>query len=123
MEEIDIQTHGIELDEFMIKSILKRIHSVFGFSKYEIHKMVITLSDVKDNEGNEWKGCFIQIKAKDYLTITTELKSLDIYTAITLAIESAHLKLEHRTINDKTLNNKLEHHRKINLYGSHNMYQ
>jgi len=113
MEEIDIQTRGLELDEPMKKSILTRIHSIFGFYKYDIQKILITLSDIKENEDDEWKGCSIQVKAKGFPAVTTELKSLDIYTAITLAIERTHLKLEHRKINEKYINKKIELNRKV----------
>ncbi len=119
MQTIDIQTEGLELNEHMQKSILQRVHSVFGFGKYEIQKIIITLL----NEHDDRKLCNILVKPKGFPTISTQLESLDIYTATSLAIERAHLKLERRTINDKTIERQLEHNKKNNLFGSHSMYK
>lgn len=121
MTAIDIQTQGFELNEHMQKCILQRIHSVFGFGKYEIQKIIITL--LSENEHDARKSCNILVKPKGLPTISTQLESLDIYTAISLAIERAHLKLERRTINDKTIEKQLENNKKINLYGSHSVYK
>ncbi|MFK7816455.1 MAG: HPF/RaiA family ribosome-associated protein [Gammaproteobacteria bacterium] len=121
MASINIQTKGLELNEHMQKCILRRIHSVFGFSKHEIQKIVITL--LNENEHDARKLCNILVKPKGLPTISTQLESLDIYTAISLAIERAHLKLERRNINDKTIEKQLENNKKISLYGSHSLYK
>ena len=101
MEEINIQACGLELSEVMQKNILQQIHSVFGVEKYKIHRIFITLFDEKGLEGEIEKGCQIQVKVRGLPTIKTELKSLDILTAVSLAIERAHIKLSHNITDER----------------------
>ena len=109
MKEIDIKTNGIVINEPMQKHIKQRLHSVFGFDTYQVRKIKITLFDEKNMSGDKENCCHIEVKLKDRPTIITELKSFDIFTAISLAIESAHLKLSHNVSNENVISKNVEH--------------
>lgn len=113
MQEIDIKTNGIIINKPMCKHINQRLHSVFGFDTYQVRKIIVTLFDDKNSRGDFEKCCHIEIKIIGKPTIITELKSLDIYSAISLAIERAHLKLSHNLLNEKIINKQAEHN---NIY-------
>ena len=109
MQEIDIKTNGIILNEPMRKHINQRLHSVFGFDTHQVRKITVTLFDDKNTQGDFEKSCHIEIQIIGKPTINTELKSLDIYSAISLAIERTHLKLSHNLLNEKITNKQTEH--------------
>jgi hypothetical protein len=113
MEQIDIQAHGIELDEKVRKHIMQRLHSVFGFNRYGVHKIIIRLYDNKGCSDNNEKCCSIEVRIRDQPAIITELKSLDVLMAVTLAIERANLKLSHRVKDDKSIREQINYDKNI----------
>lgn len=117
MEEINIQTHGFELDQKTRVHIVKYLHSLFGLKKYMVHKIVIKLFDEKELGNDANKCCHVQVHVKNQPVVITELRSLDILTAIDLAIEHASLKLSHRVNGNKEIQKRLEYKRNRLLYG------
>ena len=123
MQEIDIQTFGINLNEPMRKHILERLHSVFGYEKNKVNKIIIKLYDQSDINHATNMTCYIKIYIDDKSPIITKLESLDIFSAITLAIERARIKL------DKSINNTHQEKARIQInekkirYGSYRIYQ
>lgn len=113
MEQIDIQAHGIELDESVRKHIIQRLHSVFGFNRYGVHKIIIRLFDDQGLSVNDEKCCRIEVRIRDQPTIITELKSLDVLMVVTLAIERANLKLSHRVKDDKSIRKQIDYNKNI----------
>ncbi len=103
MEEINIKANGIILNEEMRTHILQRLHSVFGFSQYDVQRIVITIFEDQEIDSTEENRCIIEIKIRHHPKIITELKSFDIFTAITLAIEKAKLKVSRRILNKKII--------------------
>ena len=96
MEEINIQTHGFELNQKTRVHIVKKLHSLFGLKKYMVYKIIIKLFDEKELGNDADKCCRVQVHVRNQPVVNTELRSLDILTAIDLAIERASLKLSHR---------------------------
>jgi len=117
MVEINIQAHGFELDQKTRVHIVKYLHSLFGLKKYMVHKIIIKLFDEKGMRNNSDKCCRVQVHVKNQPTVITELRSLDIHTAIDLAIEHASLKLSHRVNGKKEIHKRLENKRNTLLYG------
>jgi ribosome-associated translation inhibitor RaiA len=113
MQEIDIKTNGIVIDESIRKYINQRLHSVFGFDANQVRKIVITLINEENIRGDFERCCHIEVWIIDRSPIITELKSLDIFTAISLAIERAHLKLSHNIRNDRIISKQAAH---TNIY-------
>ncbi|MEJ2115634.1 MAG: hypothetical protein P8X88_06210 [Gammaproteobacteria bacterium] len=114
MEKIIIQANGFVLNEKMRKHVLQRLHSIFGFNKYEVQRIVITFFDEKEYSNNIESRCNIEVKIKDQPAIITELVSFDIFMATTLAIERAHLKTSRRVIDEKAIRKQIE--RSKNVY-------
>ena len=123
MEEINIKSYGINITEDMRKHIVQRLNSVFGFNKSQVQKIVIKLYE-KDKQIDENDiSCHIKIYIKNNRPITTKLKSLDIFSAITLAIERAKLKLDHQIIGENNKNKRILINKKSLRYGSYRIYQ
>lgn len=108
MEELNIQAHGFELDEKMRIYINQRLNNMFGLDKYLVRKVTITLFCDKALQGDENKCCRIRFEVKNQPPIITELKSLDMYTAIDLAIERANLKVSHRLNGENATRKRLK---------------
>ncbi len=123
MEEVNIQSQGITLTEQMRNHITQRLNSVFGFDKTKVQKIVIKLFDHDQKNNDSEITCLIKIYIKNRPVITTKLKSLDIFTAITLAIERAKLKLDHRLDDQNKKNSRTLLSQKTLAYGSYRNYQ
>ena len=123
MQEIDIQTYGINLNEPMRKHILKRLHSVFGYDKNKVNKIIIKLYDQSDNNHATNMACYIKIYIDDKSPIITKLESLDIFSAITLAIERARIKLDKSISNTHQEKARIQINEKKIRYGSYRIYQ
>ena len=122
MEEINIQSHGIKLTEQMRKHIMQRLNSVFGFDKTKVQKIVINLFEPNQKNNDSEITCLIKIYIKNRPVILTKLKSLDIFTAITLAIERAKLKHDHQFNNQQKKNKRTLLNQKSYAYGSYRIY-
>ncbi len=107
MEEINIQAHGFELDKKIRMHIRQHLHNVFGIEKYLVHKIIIKLFDENDLN-NTKKCCQIRIDVRNQPPIITELKSLDLFTAIDLAIERTNLKASHRFNGEHAIQKRLK---------------
>ena len=123
MEEINIQSHGIKLTEQMRKHIMQRLNSVFGFDKTKVQKIVIKLFEHDQNNNDAEITCHIKIYIKNKPVITTKLKSLDVFTAITLAIERTKLKHDHQLNDQHKMNKRTLLNQKSLAYGSYRIYQ
>ncbi|MBT8124773.1 MAG: hypothetical protein KJO81_08115 [Gammaproteobacteria bacterium] len=116
MEEINIQAKGITLNKNMINHIRQRLHSVFGFNQYEVQKIVITLFDEERSSDDIANRCHIEVKIRNQPSIITELVSFDIFTATTLAIERAHLKISRRLMDNKIMHKQIELSKRISSF-------
>ena len=123
MEEINIQSHGIKLTEQMRKHIMQRLNSVFGFDKTKVQKIVIKLFEHDQNNSGSEITCHIKIYIKNKPVIITKLKSLDVLTAITLAIERTKLKHDHQLNDQHNKNKRIQLDQKPLEYGSYRIYQ
>lgn len=108
MEEINIQANGFTLNEKMSKHILQSLHSVFGFHYYDVQKIVITLFDEKKLSDDINNRCRIEIKIRNQPAIITELISVDVYKATSLAIERAHLRASRLLMDKKKIHKQIE---------------
>ncbi len=123
MREINIQTYGVELNGSTKKHILQRLHSVFGYDEYKVNKIVITLLDKNAHDEHPEISCYIKIYIKNQSPIKTKLKSLDLFSAITLAIERAKIKLDRCINNPHQENMRIRINEKTIRYGSYRIYQ
>ena len=102
MEEINIKSEGIILTEAMRKYLVDQLNTVFGFNKKRIKKIFIKILEDKESQTKTAVSCRIKIYIEGHPVISTELKTLDIYSAISLAIERANLKISRR-LSDKRI--------------------
>ena len=123
MEEIDIQAYGIHLTNAMRKHIKQCLHSVFGFDKRRVRKIVIKQYEEKILKDDSSTSCHIQIYLENQDKISTKLGSLDIFSAITLGIERAHLKLSHNLSDECNNRQRILLNKKSGYYSSYRIYQ
>ena len=123
MKEINIQSVGLEITEDIRKHIAKSLHCIFGFNKYKVYKIIIKLID-QDNVVNYSNiSCCIQIYIKDQPVIKTKLNTLDIFSAITLAMERSKLKVDHGLNTKNDMDQQMILNEKSIRYGSYKTYQ
>ncbi len=123
MQEINIQTHGLKLNEPIKKHILQRLHSVFGYDKDKVHKIVISLFDKNSDYSHSEISCFIRIYIYNQVPVETKLNSLDLFSAITLAIEHAKIKLDQSINKAHKEKKRIRINEKTIRYGSYRIYQ
>ena len=117
MQEINIQSHGFELDENIRTYINQQLHYIFGLEKYLVQKVVIKLFEDNSLQNDENQCCYIRVEVSNQPAIITELKSLDIFTAIDLALERAMLKVSHRLNGKNAFRKRLFNKRDELLHG------
>lgn len=78
----------------MRENILQTIDMVFGYEKDQVSKISIASCDENSGE-QDW---LIDVKLRNYPSVKTQLKSIDVHNAITLSLERAYLKVSRRTV-------------------------
>ena len=110
MEEINIKSEGINLSEEMRKHLVNQMHAMFGFSMNKIKKVFIRIMEDEGSQNKTPITCSIKVYIEGHPTISTKLTTLDIQSAISLAIERANLKISRRLSDERINKQRAMHH-------------
>ena len=103
MEKTEIKSENLVLTEAMKSYLMDQIHAVFGYYKYKIKKINIKILEDKESLDCPKVICRINIYIENYPLISAEIKTLNMRSAISLAVERAHIKFL-RGISDERIN-------------------
>jgi putative sigma-54 modulation protein len=94
--KLEIRTHGIELTESLRAQAEKRLGFGLDWTRHEVSKVMLRLSDINGPRGGNDKRCQLRIPLPGMRDIVIEDTDADLHIAIDRAIDRAARTLERR---------------------------
>lgn len=94
--QLDIQARGFELTESLRDHTKRRLGFAFDWTRHDVRRITVRLSDVNGPRGGEDKRCLIQIPLAGKQDIVVDDIEADLYVAIDKAVNRVERALAKR---------------------------